>query len=44
MMYVEWYGVCDFVEICVAYGSVYVHHVFFCVLFMVVWFVLMYVV
>ena len=34
VMYVEWYGVCDFavfsvVEICVDYGGVYVFHVCF---------------
>ena len=34
-MYVEWYGVCDFVD----YGGVYVFHV--CALFIVLGFVLM---
>ena len=34
VVYVEWYGVCDFVvpsvvEICVEYGGVYVFHVYF---------------
>ena len=34
MMYVEWYGVCNFVvilaiEVCVDYGGVYVFHVGF---------------
>ena len=34
VMYVEWYGVCDFVvfsvvDICVSYSSVYVFHVCF---------------
>ena len=49
MMYVEWYGVCNFVvfsvvEICIDYGGVYVFHVCFdliCALFMVLGFVLM---
>ena len=34
MMYVEWYAVCNFVEICVDFGDVNVFHVcFLCVVF-----------
>ena len=29
VMYVEWYGVCHFVVICIDYGGVYVFHVCF---------------